>query len=230
MTVSTGQLIIKANRDNLIGIINDFNSRIVQTIYSKIQYHSGHMPHFIGTAYYGKTGNFGNESTLGWTNPIAMPNSQLTAIDTQPALTITDSIITASTLWNNMLNITRALSKIRYFTTNWYHKTEDTRNLVNSISGGGIFNTAFPAVPGGADGNQSKTEFWERKGNTTPNVTPPTEIVKEGLVSANSMNNTISNCYNTWQSQCFNAGGLVYNFYTCHSNCHGSCHASRGRR
>lgn len=230
MTIPAQQLIVKVSRDNLIGAINEFNTRVTATIYSKIQYHSGNIPYFTGTAYYGKTGNSGNWAKLGWTNPVAMPGNQLAAIDAQPTWTISDQIITASTLWDNMLRIVRTLSKIRYFTTNWYHKTEGTRNLIQSISGGGIFNTAFPAVPGGADGNQSKTEFWERKGNTAPNVTPPTEIVKEGLASANSMNNTISNCYNTWQSQCFSAGGLVYNFYTCHNNCHGSCYANRGRR
>lgn len=230
MTIPAQQLIVKVSRDNLIGAINEFNTRVTATIYSKIKYHRGNIPRFTGTAYYGKTGNSGNWATLGWTNPVAMPGNQLAAIDAQPTWTISDQIITVSTLWDNMLRIVRTLSKIRYFTTNWYHKTEGTRNLIQSISGGGIFNTAFPAVPGGADGNQSKTEFWKRTGNTAPNVTPPTEIVKEGLASANSMNNTISNCYNTWQSQCFSAGGLVYNFYTCHNNCHGSCYANRGRR
>ena len=230
MTVSVGQRIIKANRDNLIGIINDFNSRVTQTIYNKVQYTDASQIHFSGQAYYGKTGNSGQWSTLGWTNPVAMPANQLIAKDTQTSLSIPDTIITASTLWNNMLNITRTLIKIRGFTTRWYHKTEGTRNLVNQISGVGFFNLSWPSVPGGADGNQSKTEFWERTGDLNPTLTPTTEIIKGNKATAASMNNTIQNCYNTWQSQCGNTGNLIYNFYTCHSNCHGSCHGSRGRR
>lgn len=230
MTIPVGQRIVKASRDNLLSAADDFFNRVTNAAYSKITYTNTKYPYFTGQASYGKTGNSGSWSTLGWTNPIALPPEQLAAPDTPRKFTITDTKITASTVWTNMLNITRTLIKIRGFTSNWYHKTNGSRNLVNSVQSCGFFNLAWPAVPTGTDGNQSKTEFWERTGNLNPSLNPATEIVKGGKATAASVNNTIQNCYNAWANECFNVANLTYNFYTCHSNCHGSCYSNRGRR
>lgn len=227
MSLTKGQKIQKVTANNIIGVINDFNTNVVNNAYNKRTYNSSSYPTFSGTATYGTTGS---SATTGWTNPIAIPSGHLNADGKTTMTSISDTKITASTLWSSMLNITRTLVKIRKFTSNWYHRTDTTDNLVNTISGYAVFNTAYPAVPTGTLTNATATSTWTRSGATSITLNP-TQTIKNGeIASATSINNAINNCYNAWVNNCYNGNVLTYTFYTCHQNCHSNWVNSRGRR
>lgn len=226
MTVTTGQLIVKTSRDSLVGAINDFNDRVTNAIYNQVAYNSSTYPYFSGSVTYGTTGA---SSVEAFVNPIAIPSGQLAAVDTRPTWSIGDTIITASTLWNNMLSITKTLIKIRGFTANWYHRTDSTDNLKQTINSVGFFNLSWPAVPTGTLTAATATSNWTRTGTLNPTLSPATQITSGATATAATMNNTIQNCYNAWKTNCLDSR-VIYDFYTCHQNCHSSCHSSRGRR
>lgn len=226
MTVTAGQLIVKTSRDSLVGAINDFNDRVTNAIYNQVAYNSSTYPYFSGSVTYGITGASAVEAFV---NPIAIPSGQLAAVDALPTLSIGDTIITASTLWNNMLSITKTLIKIRGFTANWYHRTDSTDNLKQTINSVGFFNLSWAAVPTGTLTEATATSTWTRTGTLNPTLAPTTQITSGATVTAATMNNTIQNCYDAWKTNCLDSE-VVYDFYTCHQNCHSSCHSSRGRR
>lgn len=227
MTISVNTIIQKITANNIVGVINDFNSRVINTAHTKVQYTSYNYPHFTGTATYGTTGA---SATSGWTNPQAIPSGHLVDNSQTTMTSIDGTVIVASSLWNSMLNITRTLVKIRKFTSNWYHRTDATNNLVNSITGYATFNTGFPTVPTGALNNGAKGESWTRNGSTSITLSPAQTIKTNEVITANNMNTAINNCYNDWVNKCYNNNILTYTLYTCHQNCHSSCHDSRGRR
>lgn len=226
MTLTSGEIIQKVTANNIIGVINDFNSNVVDNAFNKKTHNSGNYPKFTGTATYGTTGS---SSTTGWTNPNAIPSGQL-AEDNKSSLTINDTIITATSLWNSMLSITRTLVKIRKFTSQWYHKVDTTNNLVNQISGYGVFNTSYPSVPTGTLTNGAKGETWTRSGSTSITLNPTQSITTNTDATALSINTAINNCYNEWVNKCYNENQLTYQFFTCHQNCHSNWSNSRGRR
>lgn len=216
----------KVTANNIVGVITDFNSVVVTGAFSKVPNHSGAYPTFAGSATYGTTGA---SATSGWSNPIAIPSGHL-ADNSQTTLSISDTRINASSLWTSMLNVTRTLVKLRKFTSSWYHKTDATNNLVNSVSGYASFNTSFPAVPTATLANGVKGETWARSGTTAITLSPVSTLTTGAQIKASDINTTINNCYNSWVSNCYNANVLTYTLYTCHQNCHSSCHDSRGRR
>lgn len=228
MSLASNTLIQKVTANNIIGVINDFTTNVIDNAFNKRGYNSGTYPYFSGTAGYNTATNV-KATTTGWTNPIAIPSGQLAA-DSKPSLSITDTVITASTLWNSMLTITRALAKIRVFTSNWYHKSGTTNNLVNSVSGTAVFNTSYPAVPTGTIANNQKTSNWTRSGSTSITLNPSSSISTDTTATANNINTTITNCYNAWATNCYNGNRLTYTFYTCHYNCFSEWADSRGRR
>ena len=227
MALVAGQEIKKITANNIIGVINDFNANVVNKAFNNRNYNSSVYPHFSGTATFGRSGA---SSTVGWTNPIAIPSGHLAADNKTSMTTISDTIITASTLWSSMLSITRQLVKIRRFTSNWYHKTDATNNLVNSVSGRAVFNTSYPSVPTGALNNDAKGESWARSGSTSVTLNPTQTINTNTVATAVSINNAINNCYNSWVNNCYNGNMLTYTFYTCHHNCHSNWSDYRGRR
>lgn len=227
MSLTKGQEIKKITANNIIGVINDFNTNVVDNAFNKRNYNSSTYPSFTGSATYGRTGS---SATTGWTNPRAIPSGQLAADNKTSMTSISDTIITASTLWSSMLSITRQLVKIRKFTSYWYHKTDATNNLVNSITGYGVFNTAYPSVPTGTLSNNVKGETWTRSGSTSITLNPTQTINSNEIATAISINDAINNCYNSWVDNCYNGNVLTYNFYTCHQNCHSNWADARGRR
>lgn len=235
--VELGKKIQKITANSIIGAINDFNDRVIKKAYNMATYHKGNYPKFSGTANYGNN----NTGTTGFTNPTAIPNDQL-GDKSIPSLSINDTKIIASTLWNAMMNVTKSLSKIRKFDSYWYHReqlatnksdsTGGTRVLKNSISGCAVFNNSLPGVPGGSDALSGKSEFWTRSGSTTVSLAPTkdTNFAAGKPITAKSFNDAVNNCYNEWYNKCYNANKLTYTYYTCHLNCHGNCHNSRSRR
>lgn len=159
--ITANKIITKNSSGENVGVINDFNSRVISTAYNLATYHSGNIPHFSGSVQYG----YEASGNVAYSNMAAIESSQLSQ-KSIPSITISDSTITAATLWSTMKSMTQALNKIRIFTANWYHRRNTTlgstyqaatpgtggdRYLVNSISGCAVFNTAFPAVSGGSD-------------------------------------------------------------------------------
>lgn len=239
MSVTSNTQIQKVTANNIVGAITDFNTNVLTKVYNYATYHSGNLPKFTGTANYGR----GDVGTEGFTNPQAVPSNQLIS-KSVPTLSLSDTTLTASTLWTAMKNVTVALNKVRYFKANWYHRecltkadatntvdsTGGARVLKNSITGRGVFNTSFPAVTTGSDTYNSKTEFWERTGTTSITLAPTSTLTVGAQITAANMNSAITNCYNSWYNSCYTANQLTYNYYTCHLNCHDNCHTSRSRR
>lgn len=221
MALAQGADIQKVTANSIVGVINDFNSIVVNQAHSKVQYHSGNVPHFTGSA----TGSTGT-----WTNPAALPTNQLAANSQSTMTAIEDDIITASSLWSSMLTITRYLVKIRKFTSTWIHAQPAQAQTINTVTGWAVFNTAFPAVPTGNVTVDSQTENWTRGGNTSITLSPAQTINSGADAAAANMNTAINNCYNAWVNSCYNANELTYTYYTCHSNCHSNWGDARGRR
>ena len=221
MALAQSTDIQKVTANSIVGVINDFNSIVVNQAHSKVQYHSGNIPYFSGTG----TSTGGN-----FTNPAALPSNQLAA-NTQSTMTgISDDIITASTLWSSMLTITRYLVKIRKFTSTWIHAQPALPVTMGTITGWAVFNTAYPAVPTGTVTVDSHTSNWTRGGSTSITLSPSQTINTGADATAANMNTAINNCYNAWVNSCYNANALTYTYYTCHSNCHSNWGDSRGRR
>lgn len=225
MAVVKGEIIKKVTANSIIGAVSDFNNRVPEAVYNYATYSSSNLPHFTGSC------NWGNNSSTGetyLTNPQAIEDNQFVAKNV-PSLTLNDTVITASTLWSAMNNITIALNKVRYFTAKWYHKTNTTSILLDSISGYGTINTEFPNASTGIDAINGKSQYWTREGQ---NITfsSSSSLQKGKVVLASDINNTIQNCYNSWYNNCYNKNGITYNMYSCHLNCHNNCHSSRSRR
>ena len=162
-----------------------------------------------------------------FTDDNASPQSKITSLTPRP---LTSTTITASTLWNSMLNLTRTLVMIRKFTSNWYHKTDSTNNLVNTITSYATFNTYYPSLTSATLAVNVKGEYWTRSGSTSVTISPTSVLKNNETATSENINTAINNCYNAWVSTCYNANVLTYTFYTCHQNCHSQCHSSRGRR
>ena len=240
--VQVGTKIQKMTANNIIGAINDFNDRVIKSAYNMATYHKGNVPKFSGSVNYGSN----NKGTVGFTNPAAIPNNQL-GEKSIPSLSINDTKIIASTLWNALMNVTKSLSQIRKFESKWYHREQlnvgSNANIVDpvggllvlkqTITGHGVFKTSLPDVPYGENKLNGKSEHWYRTGLTSVELNPTnSNMIKDKIASANSYNTALINCYNEWYNKCYNddANKLTYEYYTCHLNCHGNCHSSRSRR
>jgi len=225
MSVVQNTQVIKVTANSIVGAVTDFNSRVPTAVYNFATYHTGNLPKFTGTCTWGNNTRTG---TTYLTNPQAIETNQFAA-KSVPSLSLSDIQITASTLWTAMYNIAVALNKVRYFVANWYHRTNDSRALVNSISGRGVMNTSFPAVTGGSDVVNSTSRYWTRSGGNVT-FTPTSAITKDTQITAANMNTTIQNCYNAWYNACYTNNQITYTMYTCHLNCHSECYGVRSRR
>lgn len=47
MALAQGADIQKVTANSIVGVINDFNSIVVNQAHSKVQYHSGNVPHLL---------------------------------------------------------------------------------------------------------------------------------------------------------------------------------------
>lgn len=208
--VATNTRVIKISTSSVTGFISQFNTNVVDAAYGYVNYTNSNYPYFSYTQ-------------SGLTNPIAIPSGHLADIS-KTYLSNSDTVITASSLWNAMVTVTRDLAKIRLFQSLWYYNDNDNQVLQTSLSGRAVFNTSYPAVPSG----------WTRSGATSVTISPTQTITAGTRATAANANSAITNCFNAWVSQCRDGNTLTYAFYTCHSQCHNSCHSSchdsRGRR
>ena len=221
MAISTQNVI------TIVDAVNYFNQK-AQSILNVATYHSGNYPKFSGSCTGGLRGS--NESTY-LTNPNALPSDALAA-KSITTLTISNGIITASTLWNSINNIAKTFNKVRRFSSNWQHKYDSAWQDKGTVTGHGVFNTSFPAVPTGSDATNGKSTRWTRSGGNVTLSPSQGTMVMGNLVNASQYMATIDNCYNEWYNKCYNNNTLSYTMYTCHANCHSQCYSNcyRNRR
>lgn len=210
--------------------VNYFNQR-AQSVLNQATYYSGNYPKFVGTCTGGRRGEpkFGATESTYLTNPAAIPDNQLISKTINP-LTIENGIITAGTLWNSINTIAKTFNKVRYFSSNWQHRYDSTWQNKDTITGRGVFDTSFPAVPTEEDKIDGKSTRWTRSGSNITLTPDKGSMVAGQTISANGFITTIDNCYKEWYNKCFNSNELTYTMYTCHANCHSVCHSNRGRR
>ena len=232
--VDAGKIIKKTtgtiSSETVVGASNSFNERVIDAIYAYARYSSSNVPYFSGSATWGKSGNSGAYA-YNIQNPQAIETSQFDS-PTPSKLSISDTYITADTLWSSIKSLTILLSKIRPFRAYWYHNNDGSRYEVTHISGRAVFKETLPNVTGGSDVACTETRFWTRSGSVTPQSKPnPVQTINEpNVVKASEMNDDITECYNEWMDKCYNNNELVYNLYTCHYACYGDCYGARSRR
>lgn len=211
-------------------LIDNFSNNLLNAMFSG-QYHLTNLPRFSGTAG-------------SWTNPQAIPSSQLST-NTKPGITIADTVCTASTVYSQCKTVVDSLTRIRYFTSNWYWQTNSNHGLVNSVSGSAIFLATIPMVPaypGTGNGRSGWTRTITGAGSgaastssatitSTLTVTNPlnqNKEIKASEITPYTLNAALFNyLYNAWNANRNNR--ITYNFFTCHSNCYFACQ-SRSRR
>ena len=223
MAVQTNDVMVKQE------LIENFNTNLLNAIYSGA-YHLTNLPRFKGSAGI-------------WSNPQAIPSSQLSTA-TRPELKINDTMPTAGNTYLAMKTIVDGLTRIRYFTSNWYYQTNSSHGLINSVSGTAIFLASIPGVPTYSSG--ANKSGWTRTITgpgagaastasatltTVLTVTNPlkqNEVILASKITPKDLNNSLYNyLYNAWAANRNNR--LTYNFYTCHNNCWGACNP-RSRR
>lgn len=146
---------------------------------------------------------------------------------------------TASTTYSAMKAVVDGLTRIRYFTSNWYYQTNSSHGLVNSKSGTAVFLASIPRIPT-YPGTGTNKSGWTRTvtgagagaaTNATANITSiltvtnplkQNEVIEAAKVTPYDLNGAIFNyLYNAWAANRNNR--ITYNFYTCHNNCWGAC-------
>lgn len=172
MAITVGTEIKKHSSDGIAGVIDDFNTRVLQAVYNNAQYSADNLPLFSGTVNYGVD----TVGTVAYTNSPAIEATQLDS-GTIPTLTIDDTIITATTLWNAMKNLAQTLNKVRKFNAYWYHRRNlvpssgqnqtstsqpGAQYLVTQMSGIAIFKSGFPEPTGGQDVYSVPTGWWTK--------------------------------------------------------------------
>lgn len=213
-------------------LIDNFKNNLLSAMMSGVV-QSTNIPRFSGSA-----GPF--------TSPAALPANQI-AMYSDPTVNISSDEVSASNTYNALKVIVDGLTRIRYFTSNWYFQTNNSQGLVNSISGTALFNATIPSLPTYNAGRKANGySGWARTiaGTGAGVATNAAARITSSLSVANPMviNNVVNasnltprtltatffnNLFNAWASNRNNR--ITYNFYTCHSNCHASCNP-RSRR
>ena len=187
-------------------------------------------PIFVGTTYYNNAFTNPN-SSVAFSNPLAIPTADL---DVQSnamgpvGVGSKNTRVVGSTIYDVLCNVTRRLTRVRNFSSAWYHKTQDSYALINAVSGKAVFKESLPGIPGtsGIAAN-SATSGWERSvnGNATQAISIPNPGIEKGKrVAASNVNAFFTNLNNSWASA--SANTINYKFYSCHNNCHNNCHSS----
>lgn len=211
--------------------LNNVNSIILAGAY-----HNGSIPHFSGTTVYNPSYNNANTYTA-YSNPQAVPTSDLDSAGSAAAgadisgIGVKEDIVRGATVYNVLYEAIRRLTRVRNFTSNWYHKTNTSFALVNSVSGKAVFKESLPGIAGFPGADNTPNAGWSRTINDTlqPISVANSGVVHDNVMRANEVNNFFTNLNNAWAETAANAVG--YTFYSCHNNCH--CHGncdSRSRR
>ena len=236
MAVQTNDEIIKQQ------VIDNFRSNLLNTIFSGNPRHSGNVPRFTKTAG-GISTAAGTSRT--YTQPNAIDVGQLDS-NSQPSVSIPNETITAADTYNSLKEIVDKLTKIRYYTSNWYYQTNGNLALVESVEGTAIFKATIP----GLDAYSSATKVdgyvgWNRQiedssagvgssASTTTTLYVNNPFIQNQEVKADQVGNIatndslFSNLYTAWMQA--RAKRITYTYYTCHSNCHSNWTDVRSRR
>lgn len=227
MAVATNNEINKADT------LNTFKSNLLTAIFSGVK-GTNNPPRFSGTA-----GPF--------SNPLALPTNQLDST-TQPSAAISGIECNANETYSAFKAVIDNLTRIRYFTSNWYFQTNNTLGLINTQSGTAIFLSTIPGLSTYNTGTKTNGySGWSRTITGTGSSTSPTGSAK--LTSSLTVENTLftnqeieaakvtpytlntalfNKLFNSWAANRNNR--ITYNYYTCHSNCHSNWLNWRSRR
>ena len=222
--------------DNIIDkseTLDNFRDNLLNVIFSDVK-GTNNMPRFSGTA-----GNF--------TNPVAIASNQLDNT-TKPSATLSDIICQAGTTYQAFKTIIDNLTRIRYFTSNWYFQTNANLGLVNTQSGTAIFLARIPGLTTyNQNTKQNGLQGWSRtikgQGSTVgttgtatltstlsvENTLKENDIISASKLTPYTLNTALfKKLYDAWNANRSNR--ITYNYYTCHSNCHSNCYCWRSRR
>lgn len=187
------------NPINKQNIVNRFADYVVATGNAGIVWGTNSTPPYFATSYFGGTTTSGK------------------AIEISGA-SITDTNVTAATVYNVLVAETQRYSNIR-----------NLRALVYVTGGGG--NTPLgPEVPGGPGYVYDSTQkAYLSTGYRQTTISPANAGVASTrvVVAANleALYNNLRTTYNT-----YSATTTTIQVDVCHSSCHSSCHSNRGRR
>jgi hypothetical protein len=200
--------------------------------------HQSNVPSFSGSVEYNSP--YTTPSTdpptpstyaTAYSNPTAIPSNDLDSLGSaavsSAAIGATGNAITGSTVYDTLCAITKKLTRVRNFTSAWYHKTGTTNALVTSVTGRAIFREVLPALPASNIADNAATSGWTRSvnGDATQNIAVTNPGISKGTaVTADNINTFFTNLNTSWTAAAGNS--VDYTFYSCHANCHTSCHTS----
>lgn len=211
-------------------VLNTFISNVNNIILSGA-YEQINPPKFSGRTVYNNAETNINTSTA-YNNPVAIPTSDLDNKSNSGinGLSIgrAGEPISGATIYNTLYNIVRKLTRVRAFTSSWYHKTQDSYTFIDSSSGKAVFRELLPSIVGKSNAkNNTASGGWERSvnGYTTQvfNISNP-GIAKNSIISAENIDTFFNNMITAWNNLTLNK--INYTFYSCHNNCHSNCHES----
>jgi hypothetical protein len=188
-------------------------------------------PTFTGSANYNNSYNNINTST-GFINPPAIPINDLDFKSNSVPPTISvgskKSDVSGSVIYNTLCDVVKKLTRVRNFTSTWYHKTQGSYAMINTVSGKAVFKETLPAVQGtGGIADNTASSGWTRSidGTTLQNIAIVNPGVERGKdVLASTINQFFTNLNTSWSAAAVNT--IAYTFYSCHNNCHNNCHSS----
>lgn len=235
MAVQQNDTIVKSE------VVSIFKTNLLAAMYSGAK-GSNNMPKFTQSAG-GITTAAGTSRV--WTTPNAIDAGQLDPTS-YPSVSIPNTIVTAADTYNALKTIVDNLTKIRYYTSNWYYQQNDTLSLVETQSGTAVFKATIPALTAYSsatktDGYSGWNRVIEGQGQTvtqsakltvTLSVTNPfvqNNQAKANQVQPYTLNNTLfKRLFDAWAV--YRNKRITYTYYTCHSNCHSNWVNSRSRR
>lgn len=117
----------------------------------------------------------------------------------------TGNIVSASTIYNALVDVTRTLTRVGTFSFSVLLQTDSGYLNMGSLSGSALFSASYiRTLPTVANGG----------------------VTSKGSISARSLNSLISNClaaYNS-ASKYHHSSSYKYCHSSCHSNCHQNCY------
>ena len=225
MAVSVDDIIVKKE------VTSIFKENLLTAIYAGVV-GNNNVPKFNGTQ-----GSF--------RAPAAIDPGQLdSSVPVEP--TIPSEIVTAADTYDALKKVVDGLTKIRYYTSNWYYQSQDALALVETKSGIAAFKPIVSSLP--AYNKNQKTEGysgWSRNIQGTAatesayvnlieilEVVNPfrvNELIQANQVQPYTLNATLfNNLFKAWEQ--VRNKRVTYNYYTCHSNCHSNWTNARRRR
>ena len=225
-------MIVKGQYTFLSSFTETFLSNINNIVISGAK-HNGDIPRFAGTSYY----NGGSPSVyVAYSNPEAIPASDLDSVGAvlaaaSPAeIGEKGTVMYGGKVYDVLCNIVRKLTRVRKFTSKWYHTTNGTSALMSTVSGKALFKeklSTLPVYPGAAS---SRNCGWKRTVNDPiQNISVNNAGVAKGnYLYASSVNNFFTNLNNAWLAAAENP--IEYTLYSCHNNCHGNCNCDGRHR